>query len=326
MNNSIFIILVFILLIILVLILLCCNDFNIENFMNSEIGKWSPSKPPLSDLYVLYSISNSPYQEWQAELLDYSFKKSNQPGTLIRLVSIDSKFPDRKIPKSSVGYTLLTPNFSKLTESVDWPVMNKPGSMVYLFDHFNFNPDSTLLFMDPDMIFLKPWVPGNRVKIGTVFTQKWKGYSQKSCENTSINPELCPKSENECSMYPFAIKAIDMKKLAPDISKFSREGYLRKEKSWQLDMSAFVNAMVKSKLNVITVDNIALCNNWDNNNDSDAPMMHYCQSIKDKYGKEIWGKRRYKAWDPVPDPSLATNRVDREVLKMIKRYMKDKNQ
>ena len=50
-----------------------------------------------SDKYTIYSISNAPYQEWQADLLDYSFKKVKQPGTLIRLCSEDSKYPKRKM-------------------------------------------------------------------------------------------------------------------------------------------------------------------------------------------------------------------------------------
>ena len=77
------------------------NNQKIEKFYNEnkeefEIGKFYPSEPPKDNIYVIYSISNSPYMEWQADLLDYSFKKSKQPGTLIRLCSDDEGHLDRK--------------------------------------------------------------------------------------------------------------------------------------------------------------------------------------------------------------------------------------
>ena len=309
---------VIIFIIIIVYAIAQCGENFIDTFSNEISHGFIGNKPPLDkDLYILYSMSNSPYQEWQGDLLDFSFQHVNQPGTLIRIVTDDTKYPNRKVPESKVGYTFYTPNYSKLNDKTDWPVMNKPGSMKYLMDHVNFKPGAILLFFDPDMIFTKKWIP--KVQKGTVYTQRWKGYSQDYCKQTSIEPELCPDKEEECTMFPFAITASDMKTIAPTLETFARNGYLKKAQ-WMADMSAFVTSMAKHKLKVITVPNIALCNDWDNHNDPDAPILHYCQAARDKNKKEIWGKRRYKAWDTVPDPSTATNRVDREVLTMIHKY------
>jgi hypothetical protein len=271
-----------------------------------------------SNSYVIYSISNSPYQEWQAELLDYSFKKVKQPGTLIRLCSEDGRYPGRRVPLSRAGHTIGTPNFSRLTPEIDWPVMNKPGALKWFFEHTLFHDEDTLIFLDPDMIFTKAWNPA--VTRGSVYGQKWKGYSKDYCQRTSVQPELCPTSDDECVMYPFAIKAGDMKRISGDIEYFSRKGHLKCD-SWMADMSAFVTAMVKDGLSVQTEENIGLCNNWDNSDDEEAPIMHYCQPIKDKEGKGIWHKRKYKAWDAPPDSAAATNRVDREVLKMLHEHI-----
>ncbi len=276
------------------------------------------SKKIKSNKYIIYSISNSPYQEWQADLLDYSFIKVKQPGTLIRICSEDAKYPNRKPPLSKAGLTVNTPNFSKLTSNIDWPVMNKPGSLDYLFKNHSFNDEDTLLFLDPDMIFIKIWDP--EVQMGSVYGQMWKGYSQAYCQKTSIQPELCPVNQKACIMYPFAIKAGDMQKAAGDIDCFSRKGYL-KYNDWMADMSAFVIAMVKHNIRIETQENIGLCNNWDNNNDSNAPIMHYCRPIKDKSGKIIWGKWRYQPWKQPPDYSQATNKADMEVLKMLQKFI-----
>lgn len=268
--------------------------------------------------YIIYSISNSPYQEWQADLLDYSFKKVKQPGTLIRLCSEDAKFPKRETPISRAGITISTPNYSSLTPEIDWPIMNKIGSLSYLFKENYFRDEDTLIFLDPDMIFIKAWDP--EVDRGTACGQKWKGYGRTYCQKTSIQPELCPAAEDECLMYPYAIKAGDMKMMVDDIEHFSAKGYM-KCNDWMADMSAFVIAMVKNGIATQTEENIGICNNWDNNNDENAPIMHYCKPILDKTNKEIWGKWVYRPWEMPPDYSQATNKVDKELLKMLREYI-----
>jgi len=250
--------------------------------------------------------------------LDYSFEKVKQPGTIIRLCSKDRKYPKRKASFSKIGITIHTPNFSKLTRKIDWPVMNKPGSLKYLFKKKIFHDDDTLIFLDPDMIFIKMWDP--EVKRGRAYGQKWKGYSNQYCRKTSVQPQLCPVINDECLMYPFAIRAGDMKIIVKDIEQFSRQGYL-KCNDWMADMSAFTTAMVKHKIGTETKENIGLCNNWNNTNDETAPIMHYCQPIKDKSGNMIWSKWEYQPWERPPLFSRATNKVDREVLRTLLDYI-----
>ena len=317
-------------LITIVLLILVLSGFMMCNQDYFGNQKYKQFELPNDSLFVVYSAGNSGYQEWQSDLLDFSFKESGQPGTLVRIVSDDSK-NGRKINKTKLGHTLITPDFSKISETKTWPVMNKPGSMKFFMDSLSpefkkNNKDSVLVFLDPDMIFVKPWDPRNKFKQGEVYGQKWKGYSNGYCSQTSINPELCPKSENSESgpiMFPFAIKLGDFDLISDNIANFAKQGYL-KHNQWMADMSAFVTAIEKAGYKNIQIDNLGICNNWDNNNDPEAPIMHYCQAIKNKDGKEIWGKRRYQRnytygqkWDPVPKPEEATNRVDREVLTIL---------
>jgi len=270
-----------------------------------------------SSTYVIYLMSNSPYQQWQAELLEYSFQKVSQPGKLIRICSEDSGFPGRSIPLSKAGRTIATPNYSRLAPGIDWPVMNKPGAIKYFLERYDLDDNDTLIILDVDMVFLKAWDP--EVTRGHVYGQKWKGYTKEYCQKTSIHPELCPENDQRCIMSPFVIKAADIKRIAGDVKHFAEEGYL-KFNSWMADMSAFQTAMVKHDLVMHPVENIGLCNNWDNNNDPSAPIMHYCQEIKDKDQKEIWYKRSYKPWRSPPDSSSATNRVDRETLEILREF------
>ena len=306
-----------------------------EHFSSSEIYFDKTDNLPDSDLYVLYSAGNSGYQEWQSDLLDFSFAESKQPGILIRIVSDDSK-DKRPIVKTKYGYTIITPDFSKLNKDKTWPVMNKPGSMEYFINRLSpefkqRNKNSTLVFLDPDMVFIKSWDPRNDFKMGEVIGQKWKGYSNEYCSQTSIDTGYCPKTESNSDnsgplMFPFAIKLKDMEKISYDVSNYAKKGYL-KHNQWMADMSAFVTAIEKHELKNKQIDNLGICNNWSNNDDPDAKIMHYCQAAKNKDGKEIWGKRKYQrnykngdTFDPVPDPKETTNRVDREVLSIINRF------
>lgn len=317
-------ILIIFVVIVIIIVLIAFTSRNMDCFEGSF-------DVPDDTLYVVYSIGNSGYQEWQGDLLDFSFVLSKQPGTLIRLVSDDSQ-DKRKINKTKYGYTLITPDFSRVGDKV-WPVMNKPGSMKYLMDALSpewktRNQNATFVFLDPDMIFTKPWDPRDKFTRGQVYGQKWKGYSRTYCEDTSIRTELCPDSEEDGPiMFPFAMKVGDFDNISDDISEFAKKGYLKKSQ-WMADMSAFVTAIEKAGYKNIQIDNLGLCNNWNNKDDESAPIVHFCQSIKNSSGKKIWSKHHYQRnytygdrFQDVPDPSEAVNRVDREVLQMIKKLI-----
>lgn len=285
--------------------------------------------PPDDDIYIIYSLGNSSYQEWQGDLLDFSVRQSGQPGTIIRLISDDSK-TGRKPNSTKWGYTLITPNYADIDEQHNWPFMNKPGSTSFLFQNISEefkerNKNATLIFLDPDMIFTKPWIP--EVKMGQILGQTWKGYGKSFCTEASLNEQYCPELESQSFMYPFSIKLEDMNRIYDDIEYYSRESYLQKEGHWMTEMAVYVNLAHLHNFEVIAQDNIGLCNDWNNNNNPDAPIMHYCQTIKNKKGEEIWGKRNYnlnydtkKVFDPIPNTQETLNRVDYEVLTMINKF------
>ena len=266
---------------------------------------------------TIYSISNSPYQEWQADLLDYSFAKSGQPGSLVRLVSEDLDHVGREISLSSVGDTFSSPAYEGATGSFKYKPMNKPGALGYFLNETEvgqkLDDTDVVILVDPDMIFTKEWTPD--FDEGTVFGQKWKGYSRGYCKKTSKEDRFCPRTDNDALMYPFAIYVKDLRKIVKDYYEYSK--YYTQTRDWMQEMTALVLAMNKNGLKIETEENIGICNNWDNNNDEDAPLVHYCQTVKDKDGRELWGKHRHNMGDKVPDPSVAQNRVDRVVLETI---------
>lgn len=288
-----------------------------------------------NDYFIVYSVGNSPYQEWQADLLDFSVRFAHQPGKIIRIVSEDSvnaTGKKRKVAKSSEGETVVTPDFSEIRKGEIQKFMNKSASIEYWVNSLSpafkkKNANAVCILLDPDMIFTKKWTP--KVPKNTIVGQEWVGYSYEYCVNTSESKNLCAKKTEDGYMFPFAIRLEDLCRIAGDITTFARRGYLQDNSRWMLEMTSFVNGAVKGGMKFQNQPNVGLCNNWKNSDDPNAPIMHFCQIIK-RNGKEIWGKRRYnknydpetKKFEPSPDPKLAENRVDREVLKMLKRFQK----
>lgn len=317
--------------------LLLMYNYNLFETFHSDLKN---SDPKNDSLYIIYSIGNSEYQEWQADLLDFSYLISNQPGTLIRLVSDDSPIlKRRRIPRSKIGHTIVTPDFSKINSHTTVPYMNKSGSVHYFLKNLSKqflrkNKNSVCIFLDPDMVFTKPWDPRTLFKPGQLYGQKWKGYAQNFCTK-SCPLEYCPKEPNKTYMYPFATYLCDAVKYFPDIKNMSLLGYKKNPKNWMLEMSTHVAGVVKNGIDIIGIENIGLCNDWNNKNDQNAPIVHYCQIIKNNDGEYIWGKRTYnknffdlnrKKFDPkIPHPSEATNRVDKEVLLMLQKYIEYQN-
>ena len=298
------------------------EKFNSEEKEEYEIGKFYPTSLPEDTIYTIYSISNSPYMEWQADLLDYSFKKSGQPGTLIRLCSDDEGYMNRKRTISKNGYTLFTKSYAVPAPGKTCATLNKCFSIDYLFEKYKFNENAMLIFLDPDMIFVKPWNPYNEFSKGTIYGQKWKGYGYEYCKKTSVDFSKCPQTENYTYMFPFAIMANDLKDISTEIATTSKSGFL-KHNDWMVDMTAFLTVPIKHNIKIEAVDNIGICGNWDNANDKDAPIMHYCQPINDKKRNKIWYKQEYKANQDVPNPNEADNLVGYNVLSTIKSYLQN---
>ena len=72
---------------------------------------------PESDFYVIYNFSNSPYQQWQADLLDFSFREVGQRGEIVRLCSQEWSFRNLDVRPSSTAYTFATPTYAELGDT-----------------------------------------------------------------------------------------------------------------------------------------------------------------------------------------------------------------
>lgn len=267
-------------------------------------------------IYIVYSMSNSPYQEWQARLLEFSLEEVRQPGTIVRCIAEDPRYPGRGLPDfGDCGVTIPTEDFGKYANG--YVSMNRPGGLKRLFESLEFSPYSIMICVDPDMIFTKPWVP--EPAPGTLLGQRWIGYSQGYCRSTSYNKfhSSCPETEEGALMHPLCARASDLQGMVE--TYLEATSFVPNE--WMVEMTALVLAAKRNGLEILSDPSLGLCGDWPHADDESAPILHYCQPILDHGGEQIWDKRSYKAFVTPPDPLAASNRVGRGVLGSLHRYI-----
>jgi len=306
---------------------------------------------PRSDCYVIYSISNSPYQQWQADLLDFSFRDAGQRGVIVRLCSQDGHFRNLEAKPSAMGYTFVTPAYAelgdtRLREFVFWSkrllglrlrgryhfyCLNKAFAMkAFLESHPGLDREAKLLWLDPDMVFHQPWEPpASTVRPGSLVGQYWWGYDRAWCQNHegSRDKSLCPANDFAI-MFPFCITVGDMLRIVGSYCRFSTEIY-KQTRDWKSEMYGLVMAFSEAELECRTIAALGTCNNWPNElpNDPSAPISHYTQAMKDCKGREIWDKRKYtpctlsRPWRRPPDPGDAATVTDQRTLQVLHRFI-----
>src|SRR4051812_6307088 len=109
------------------------------------------------DYHAIFSAESSAYQKWQSVLLAHTHKQVQQPGSLICLLA------GQEDPGFFDGYSQgqIFP-----TRIASYHAINKDHFVGYnknssFLDYFTKTPvgDRVYLFLDPDMIFTRAWVP-----------------------------------------------------------------------------------------------------------------------------------------------------------------------
>lgn len=305
---------------------------------------------PHSDLYIIYSMSNSPYQQWQADLLDFSVREVGQHGVIVRLCSLEGGTNTRVRPSAN-GYTFETPSYAEVGDvklrrfvlrvkrllkqrahgRFHFYCLNKAYAMqAFLESHPDLDDQAKLLWLDPDMVFNQPWEPpSSLVRRGHVAGQYWWGYKQAFCQRSGGRDgvSFCPVEE-VAVMFPFCITVGDMRAIVGSYGHFSAEIYHR-TRDWQSEMYALVMAMREAGLDCHAITALGTCNNWPDgvSDDPDAPISHYTQIMTDRAGHEVWDKRKYTSctlsmpWKRPPPHDKVARLTDQRSLQMLHRYI-----
>lgn len=278
-------------------------------------------------IYTVFSTTDSPYMQWQSELLEYSWKKVGQPGDLIRLVSTDNP---GSVPQHKYARTVATRQWKiHPFTGDDYAPYNKPSSLVEWI--YRERPNGTLLLLDPDCVFRQPVerevAPGKPVGqhwidlhigdeppfgLGNTF-DKVRPY----CVNDSraADPVMIPNLIHTRDMQRIGLRWLELTGAVRQHARNREDNPM-----WESDMFGFI--MVSAEYGLKSErGTLGICTNWSPERVKNAPIIHYCQAIVDRDGKDIWSKGSYRPWDRAPDPSLAAEDYGRDLLALVNEYV-----
>ncbi|CAI5990015.1 unnamed protein product [Closterium sp. NIES-65] len=111
-------------------------------------------------IITVFSAECSTYMDWQSVAMAYSFKRSGQPGKLVRLLACNEDAL-KGYRGLDIAPTMVVPNWSRGPRTGDWyPAINKPVGVKYWLDN---SPDANdvewVLIMDADQLIRRPVLP-----------------------------------------------------------------------------------------------------------------------------------------------------------------------
>lgn len=263
--------------------------------------------------YTVVSTSICRYQEWQVKLLDWSRKKVNQPGRLILLLSHDENHKgestDFSFDDTVQVYNL--PDWAKEWEIThnDWwgGIPNKYESIKWMTENVPLLPGDTLLFMDPDMIFLEP--VEYKVEDNQVIGQEWVNYGGPTPDNKGIFKGI---------MYPFIINFYTLKKIVDDYKQICIDERIR-TKEWIAEMYGLDEALKKNNLDITFIPNLGYCTPWIRENSKEiSKIIHFPNPLLNLAGEKYWFKQDYTTnQNQVMDILQSKNRLDANLVSNI---------
>jgi hypothetical protein len=266
-------------------------------------------------LWIVYCLSNSPQEEWQARLLDFSLRRCGQPGRVLRLVAPSELHPQRPLPSFEGGETLPVEDHARFFGGQLAAL--QPGGLLELERRRPLPPQDPVLLLETHCLFTRPFVP--RVARGRAQAQRWAGYTRDFCLATCA-PELrrhCPELEAGAPLLPLAALAADLYAIAGDYMRAFASSPCR----WRAERTALATALRMHGVAVETERALCVSGDWPNAEDPACPLVNYRQPVFDARGRRLWSRETH---DPAvlveEDPTEAQNRVGRETLKMLRAF------
>lgn len=268
--------------------------------------------------------------QWQSEILEYSWKKVGQAGELIRLVATHTP---ENLPSHTHAKCIATRCWDVHPDTADhYPIYNKPASLLEWV--FKERPEGTVLFIDPDCVFRKPVT--QQVAPGFPISQDWIDFV--IAEPSDVNPfglgERFAFLKNHCArvdlqadavMVPTLIHTRDIRRIAArwlELCSAIRENCEDGEgqRMGEADMVGYLVACAEFGLSH-KAGNLGVVTNWDPTLIPDSPLIHYCQSLYDVDGDEVFNKRNYQPWTRINNKSQPEHYYGRDFIALLNGFV-----
>ena len=244
-------------------------------------------------IYTVICTDVSDYINWQCELLEYTWKRAEQPGELIRLVTCPAgtELPQHDHaqviriaePSERTGGYLA---FERLFALRDWLESERP--------------EGSVLIIDPDCVFRRAII--DEVEPGAPRAQHWVDFR--------------PQPPAQAATWPALIHTRDLEELLPRWIEATRAVRIATGR-WESDMYGLVTASAAMGLRFSLEETIAAFVNWPDEVVGEAPIVHYCQKVVAADGTLIWFKGQYQPWEEVLGGERARHGYCRDLLDLL---------
>ncbi len=255
--------------------------------------------PP--SIQTVFSVDGSRSHRWQAELLAHSHRKVRQPGSLTRLWS----GPER--PTAFAGETFWAEPYAPHPVSGDdYAPYNKPAAIQEWLGGVC-PPEETVLVVDPDCVFLTPVV--DTVERGRPAAQLYSYLDPADDPGAELAARHCRHPSPQGVGVPYLIHRDDLAALAPlwlaKTEAIRGDRRSRELAGWVAEMWGYAFAAAELGL-VHEARELCVVQTEDQ---TEAPIIHYCQNPDDGADRWRWDKWGYRPWEPVPPPPDGTPRA-----------------
>lgn len=289
-------------------------------------------RPVQAMFYTVFSTNDNPKMQWQSDLLEHSWKRVEQEGTLIRLVATDTP---QNLPRQKYAHCVATKLWDVHPDTGDaYPIYNKPASLLEWV--FKDKPEGTVLFLDPDCVFRK--AVKRRAAPGFPASQAWVDFGKNTPSpnnpfglhsSFSFLSDYCTRVDQSIApvMIPTLIHTRDLRRISArwlELCGVVRDHYRNADgqKIWEADMYAYLAACAEYGLQHDPIS-LGICTNWKPKDVPDAPIIHYCQTIYAKDGTPLFNKHQYKPWTRVNESVETAEDYGRELMVILNNHIDD---
>lgn len=261
-------------------------------------------------IHTVFTVDDSAYLRWQADLLAYTFRKVGQPGPLTRV------WAGHGTPPPFDGLTYQTPPYTVHPLTGDH---HPPYNLVMPLLHWLMEAppaEETMLFMDPDVVFLTPLV--EEVKPGEPIGQ-YHGYMEAE-HNAALIRSHCHRPDLYQPVFsPMLIHRDDLRSLTPvwmeHFENIRDDPVSRDAGGWISSMYSLAFAAVDLGLRFDM--RVLAAFQYE---DISTPLVHYCHHSQDAEGLWRWDKRTYQPWADVPPPSASVPLASQSLIREVNEY------
>jgi len=275
---------------------------------------------PHGPLYSVVCTDTNPYGDWQTRLLEHSWRQTNMPGELVRLVAAPSDAP---IPVHSVA-RVFHANSANTHPRMSEPYagMNRLLSLEDWLERER--PVGTVLILDCDFVFRSS--VDIRARPGAPVAQEWFafGTGEKLARLWGELTDVDRQSIQPVT-WPLLIHTSDLRRIMPRWIELTVQ--LRERIGmWEADMFACVIVLAEFGL-LCEFQTLGAWMDWPESFVAGAPIIHYCQPVRNAEGETIWYKQQYRAWEPLGvDPQSASLDYCRDLLEIVAGFIATKQE